>query len=465
MNFSINDWIDGIDQNLAVLDRSGDPINFLITPDSFPELPVTIVSETSLQLESAIRSYYKHNTYPGCTDRDAPNFSFHANVDDGSCKMNISAMTFGGLFQNCTSSGAYYGVCETLESKNPLTGDFSCPDGFLKVPLYTGEYTTTVSQLQCSKYLIFWEHCKTTPIQVRAQYQSYWCASIGKFETPTGFLFGGVYTPALMNSLTQQKACPPYFHTITIGEDIQVCVSDDYEEAGKYAVPFNGFFSCQSGNAMYKDLDTTAVAPRLCSAGYSQHLAAEVDECDINYCIVSPSVAARNMIPVRMPPYIRKPIDRNESVEYFVTDQGQSWTRVYTINGSFHGFNGTDDSIITDSGNNLDVNELLNARKRSLGLSEDIDNAQKDSTVSSFGFAKPEIPSPQMKAISKVGSEKNTRHAHLPHGEIAIVAGVSAAATLLIVCMIAVLILTAKRAKRGKMPYDKIQDVEIHMKH
>ena len=37
-------WIDGIDTNLVPIDRSGKPLNYLVTRQLLPELPVDLIA-------------------------------------------------------------------------------------------------------------------------------------------------------------------------------------------------------------------------------------------------------------------------------------------------------------------------------------------------------------------------------------------------------------------------------------
>jgi hypothetical protein len=75
----------------------------VINQNSLPEVSLPVVAATAASIESAINAYYRMNTHRGCTDRDSPNFSFFANVDDGSCEYNLTTTNFGGIFQTCNA--------------------------------------------------------------------------------------------------------------------------------------------------------------------------------------------------------------------------------------------------------------------------------------------------------------------------------------------------------------------------
>lgn len=359
MNFSINDWIDGIQDNLVGVDRSGDPLNFLIQPNLLPNIPVSTVYKLASLIDQSIKAYYKYNTHKGCTDRDSPNFNYYANIDDGSCTNNISGMVFGGMFQQCNESGDIPNVCQSFESKNPLTGDFSCPEGFDLMPLFTDHQGFTQTKKVCSKYMVFWSRCHEESVKGLATFTSYWCAARGQFAIPTGYLFGGLFSDSVSNSVTQQKTCPPNFHSIKTGKDLSVCVTDDFENGEKYAIPFAGFFSCQHGNPTTKGLDTTVDNVKACPSGYSQHLATTEDDCDLMYCTRPLKIPASPYISVHSPPFMRPPLETNETSDYLVSDDGQQWTKLYAVDSTFSGFNGTVEGWIVQDGTNLNLESLL----------------------------------------------------------------------------------------------------------
>jgi hypothetical protein len=65
-----------------------------------------------------------------------------------------------------------------------------------------------------------------------------------------------------------------------------------------------------------------------CQAGFSQHLATIVNDCEINYCArLKPS--GITYIPIRSPPFSKKPSDENTTSFHVVSEDGQSWTEIY----------------------------------------------------------------------------------------------------------------------------------------
>lgn len=88
-------------RDLVALDRSGDPLHYFVTAATLPELPASIITEVQRSVLEAVETYYTYNVIPGCLQRDSPNFSPSANVDDGSCLQSTSQVTFGGMYQTC----------------------------------------------------------------------------------------------------------------------------------------------------------------------------------------------------------------------------------------------------------------------------------------------------------------------------------------------------------------------------
>ena len=44
---TVDQWSDGVDENLVPMDRTGDPLFFLITPQRFPDLPAATVARAA----------------------------------------------------------------------------------------------------------------------------------------------------------------------------------------------------------------------------------------------------------------------------------------------------------------------------------------------------------------------------------------------------------------------------------
>eukprot|EP00731_Ephydatia_muelleri_P004874 Em0002g1050a len=143
-NFTLQYWEDGLPNALVATDRSGNPLHFCITPTALPDLPPTSVLQTADSVFNAINRYYKVNTRYGCTDPGSKNFNFQAHVDDNSCGVKSTNFTFGGLFQTCVVLNGEIGAqCNGLSQVNPLTGNYSCPNGYTPVRLRSGITTGT----------------------------------------------------------------------------------------------------------------------------------------------------------------------------------------------------------------------------------------------------------------------------------------------------------------------------------
>ncbi|NWX92395.1 MPEG1 protein, partial [Nothoprocta pentlandii] len=270
---TLRTWQEGTRNQLVAIDRAGLPLSFFISPSSLPELPAPTARRLARRVEQALGRYYAFNTYPGCTDAASPNFNFHANADDGSCEGAGANFTLGGVFQECValSGPDAAALCHGLEQKNPLTGGFSCPGGYAAVRLATQEREEGYSHLECHDKCVlrvFCRHvCRDAFWLSRVRFSAYWCAPGGAAAPGTGYLFGGLFSARGANPVTGAQSCPAGYAALRLFDELRVCVSDDYEAGGRYAVPFGGFFSCQEGNP----LAGAAARARGCPAGFSQH--------------------------------------------------------------------------------------------------------------------------------------------------------------------------------------------------
>ncbi|XP_045890141.1 macrophage-expressed gene 1 protein-like, partial [Micropterus dolomieu] len=157
-----------------------------------------------------------------------------------------------------------------------------------------------------------------------ARINTYWCSVNGQAPDNSGYLFGGIYSPSLLNPLTNAKSCPPNFIPVKFLSDGQViCVSNDYETATRYSVPFGGLFSCQSSNPL-------AGFQRRCPPKFSQHLATVSDGCEILYCVQSGLFTGGQLLPIHLPPFTKRPLVSMQATNtvLVMTEGDKSWVRV-----------------------------------------------------------------------------------------------------------------------------------------
>nr|AMZ02447.1 macrophage expressed protein-like isoform 1 [Littorina littorea] len=344
-NFTPDMWALAVDQDLVALDRSGDPIYYVITGSQLPELPASTLNEVYTNVKEAVETYYSYNRIPGCLDPISPNFSPSANTEDGSCKPPPTNLTFGGVFQTCAMQpGSDNGnLCADLPQVNPLTGGFSCPAQYQAVKLHSGSMTSSRTDHVCHRHLLFWKKCHDEYHHSLATYNFYWCVASGPVPPNSGYLFGGLYSSKVENPVTRGPTCPPTFFPLKVGDkaDLHVCISDDYEFGEEFSVPFAGFISCDAGNPLAvsdpsasqgpkklqghgqkKSLppgskphgnlkqffhDKASEWPQRCPDGYSRHLATVDQGCQINYCVMTGAMAGPVLPPIKRPPFVSDP--------------------------------------------------------------------------------------------------------------------------------------------------------------
>ena len=328
-NFSVDAWLVQVPDSLVAIDRQGLPLHYVINPTTLPELPEITVRQVSDTVYKTIHRYYRVNTRYGCTDPTSKNFDFHANVNSSKCKDPNTNYTFGGIYQTCERDTSYNGtedLCVVGPNPggqlNPLTGDYSCPKGYTSIMLHSGTLTHVVQKPTCNNVC---HHCGflglsrccqclsvLKPFLSVAHYAAYWCVALGEVDKYSGYLFGGVYTSLQSNPFTKAMVCPPYFIPLHFGQDIKVCVSDDYELGYEFSVPFSGFESCLSGNPLaasksQQNSNNTSKWPHGCPAGYSQHLITVDEGCEIDYCVIANAFKTYTPLPAKLPPYRKRP--------------------------------------------------------------------------------------------------------------------------------------------------------------
>lgn len=318
VNFTLNDWVRGVPDNLAAIDRYGEPLHFAINTNTLPHLPEITVYNVAKFVENAIRCYYETNTRFGCTNLNSNNFDFQANLDDNSCGLPTNNYTFGGVFQTCTVINHYSTNLCTISSnpklqQNPLTGSYSCPLHYTAIKLHEGIVSRPATERVCHEHcFLFFCHtdCRNEYRLDEARYEAYWCAAIDGISLPenSGYLFAGFHTPTTNNPLTGAKSCPKYFEPLRILRDVTVCVSSDYELGSANAVMFGGFYGCNAGNPLAaSNLSDSELWPRQCPRGSTQHLVTIDQSCEINFCVEAGTFRSHSLLPVRTPPFTPRP--------------------------------------------------------------------------------------------------------------------------------------------------------------
>ena len=333
-NMTVTEWEAGVESAMVAIDRDGDPIHFLINPDTLPEIPPSSVIMVAQYVKQAADKYYSINTHRGCTDFSSPNFDYFANIDDGTCKDTSQNFTFGGVYQTCRITQGD-NLCGRLEQKNPLTQDYSCPSGYTAIQLMTGKESYTTNKPRCHTTYrgcgFLWlgrcasgQACQTQTVTSIAEFKTYWCAR-STSNARNLYYFGGIYTTSTPNPLTRTHGCPNHFQSLKFTSKGHVCVSGDNELGRPQSLPFGGFHSCDAGNPLAKT--DQATSPRSCPQGFSQHLALVDDDCEIKYCLRSGSLSNILQTPIQLPPYMDLPDSFiNQTNNFYIMDvEGNLW--------------------------------------------------------------------------------------------------------------------------------------------
>ncbi|XP_031616151.2 macrophage-expressed gene 1 protein-like [Oreochromis aureus] len=328
---TLQKWQESTRNNLVAIDRSGFPLHYFINTNTLTDLPHPTIRKVALTISRAIERYYKINTRPGCVNINSKNFNFQANMDDNSCEGPATNLSFGGVYQKCDPTSYVPSLCDALAQKNPDTGDFSCRPPYLPTLLRSEVRQQSYSKYECQEvpYSCFIFICHETRCQdvnyVRyARINTYWCSVNGQAPENSGYLFGGIYSPSLLNPFTKSKSCPPNFIPVKFLSDGEViCMSKDYETGTTYSIPFGGLFSCESTNPLARN-------QYRCPPEFSQHLAAISDGCEILYCVQSGLFTGGELQPIRLPPFTKRPLISMQATNtvMVMTEGENSWVRV-----------------------------------------------------------------------------------------------------------------------------------------
>ena len=336
-NTSVTDWEAGVESAMVAIDRDGDPIHYIVNPESLPEIPPSMVLAAANHIKEAVDKYYEVNTRRGCTDTSSENFNFFANIDDNSCTDKPSEFPFGGVYQTCKLDAGGTNFCSSLTQNNLLTGGASCPKGYRAILLQSGKSTRITQGRQCRNTYrscgIFWSQrcrsgqaCQSTVDRSTVTYKTYWCAKDG--QPVQEYYFGGTYTKEEPNPFTGRHGCPTSFQALQLTEKGHVCVSADRELGKPRSFPFAGFYSCMAGNPLALR-NNSKTPPKDCPTGYSQHLAMVDNDCAINYCLKSGTLSSIQRMPIQLPPFINIPErSLNDSYNFYLwATDGSLWLK------------------------------------------------------------------------------------------------------------------------------------------
>jgi len=321
---SVTDWSKDLENNIVALDREGEPLWNFISQSALPKVPYNDVLKIQQLVSNAINLYYRRNTYPGCTDRDSPNFNFIANVDDGSCKPPTTTYKLGGIFQTCDGDDQ---LCAEKLKQNPLTHDLSCPPNFNPNLIDAATLYRSETQRVCHRCYLLFHCCSNQETDYPASVKTYWCSATDADVSDNGYYLGGFFGHTGPNVLTKTSTCPPSFVGVSILDELPICLSNDDILGQASSLPFGGLFSCKTPNPFTNDFS--------CPKNFSQHMMDSVDGCDMYYCTQTSKLGTQSLPIVKTLPFMKKPLPRHKqnsrisgplNTTFIISDDGSTWT-------------------------------------------------------------------------------------------------------------------------------------------
>lgn len=204
----IPQWQTNVESNPGILGYTLSKTSFWINSNFFPVLPPIHVQKIYNDYEFYWTSYINNNSYLGCTDQLAINFTLTATVDTPTCVYDfVTGSTFGGIFI----------------TSHPESGNENCVggNGLMK---HNECACPTGSTMTCTFSGFFGE-----AFQVCTCY-----APIGQRNFPA---FGGAYSSTTANPITGLANCPNGTQPMNNGV-ITICVGNvsdaSYNYGGTY---------------------------------------------------------------------------------------------------------------------------------------------------------------------------------------------------------------------------------------
>ncbi|KAK3104015.1 hypothetical protein FSP39_023694 [Pinctada imbricata] len=155
--------------------------------------------------------------YPLFIDTIVRTVSYWANLQKRRFKKPLlnDCLKLSENLHNNGSTSWISGINKILQ-KNPLTGDFSCPEDYEAVLVDRGSRSARESRRSCHRSW-FHNRCSIYFVWGSANYASYWCVARGSVHQQSGFQFGGLYTDTVPNLLTGSKSCPLFYYPLKMG--------------------------------------------------------------------------------------------------------------------------------------------------------------------------------------------------------------------------------------------------------
>uniref|UniRef100_A0AC35F9P1 Macrophage-expressed gene 1 protein n=1 Tax=Panagrolaimus sp. PS1159 TaxID=55785 RepID=A0AC35F9P1_9BILA len=266
-------------------------------------------------LYNATQEYYRRNMIPGCTDSDAVNYFYKANVNNNLVCLYPREEAFAystGFYQECEYVSSHSDIhsklkngsqCEQYRRLNPINQEYKCGNSVSQKKVAGTFYVTFKHRM----YSAFVNGCNSTDcgknytITDKIKVTTYYCIPNTKWNSEKNKyvlenyygarIFGGIFEHE--NIFSDNKRCADGFAEYPFFNNLKICLESGWIWDGieKQGVAFGGMISCHDEN-------------QECDNGLNRMFLTTIDNCPYYQCA---SIITKDIVnspaTVQKPPY------------------------------------------------------------------------------------------------------------------------------------------------------------------
>ncbi|CAF3247528.1 unnamed protein product [Rotaria socialis] len=310
MGAHMQQWQASVNNRPVIIRRAVENLTYVIQAEKIPELTDKALSKVRKEIDEAINAYVEMNTVRGCMNRNSPSFNWVANLDDSACAPAEQTIQFGGFIRTCSEDARMSQQCSKLQARNYYTNNYQCKPDFIMHLLHTTIQYESLYTENCHKCGFLWlqQCCDRANIgQGRRELNLYGCSrnisrqltSSGTIDIRSSYVFGGSFTTAKVNPVTNTYNCPLGLIQAYDIDGIKVCLSERITSSSDTLPRYGGMYSCEHANI------ATGSRSQTCPAGYSAYAMGSVNgNCLLEVCLKFEKLDQRRELPnVALPPF------------------------------------------------------------------------------------------------------------------------------------------------------------------
>ena len=216
------------------------------------------------------------------------------------------------LITRCLAYVCSFRKCSSLRINNYYTGNDQCKYEFNRYLLHSAVQYQPLYRHDCRKcgFLGLGRCCTDVHIgNGRREINLYGCdrnisQQLSSYDSATiqsTYVFGGSYTSAKVNPVTNARSCPSGLSVAYNIDGVEVCLAERIISDPRSLPRYGGIYSCQYGNVATRSRTQT------CPEGYSAYAMGTIDgNCLLEVCLKFVKLDDRRGLPsVALPPFFQ----------------------------------------------------------------------------------------------------------------------------------------------------------------